>query len=1756
MKKYLSLILIIAFIFCVGTIVVSCDSQTKTTPVYEGMTIASSYTAMARESDDLATVSGNENHNFVNEDEKEDVKPVDEVVTITVEGSSEVEYFVRPGEVFTVQVHLSNPDNFEIQSFTLNGEKYASYMFKDGSDMELLLLEVTAPSEAGYFELTIDAIKYIDGTDIKDVRMDGEKTLKAAVSYLNAPKAKVSDLKISQNNASMKVNVDDEYGLTNANGIKIYLTDGEKVVEEKNLEAGENTVSFEGLAMDVTYGYGIATSCDMLDGKGTVVLWLAKGTFTTGKAFYITSVTAGQDYVNFTYEKGIDSGVITAIKLLDSQNNELDVLQGEGTTFEGLLSGSAYKIRLEFTYTFGGESKSGASTVSFSTVAKTVPVVKIENVSSTRTDISFDIKTTDNDGILSLDKVVLLNGNVEIKQFSEGEDYSVSGLDAGTLYTIRADYSYDLNDGNGMCKQTVSVDYPTLAASIAIEDIALLNTNVVKIGEELNMRIYFNNSSEIEMTDIYVNGIKVQVVGGDKKTSAIVKFIPEETGLIDFTVDKVEYVFYDIKVSQNIDSDVSVTYPIYGDLEGVAFEAISASPYEYTGSGVYFSFDNKDGYEVYKINDSDSFVEIDSGEYYVDADSIESVEYGYDNYGHTTQLLDYREEKHSVGGFSTVSTPEELLAMTNGYYVLTQDIDMRNFSLQTKINLTGILDGAGHTIRGLTRVIDTSKTVYFDVFDEGSVYDLKFTELYANVDNSKSNSQIGVSVLGNVKLYNCSVMGDVIASNARYIDLNVQRNSVTYTINKTVNGINSVDKVASADIIAKDTAVSYEDGAIIFTMSDGNKYFVGYYGNTMTEFDASLYFAVEENAFASCDSLTSFRIPEGVFVNGLDLEGCDIISAEYGLDNNVRFDKSQLQTLILRGESSIGVYAFQNCSSLTHLIILDSITSIGDYAFRGCSSLKSVTFGENSSLESIGSNAFYNCSSLESITIPDSVTSIGDYAFYYCSSLTSITIPDCVTSIGDYAFYNCSLLESVTFGENSSLESIGFFAFSECSSLTSITIPDCVTSIGDYAFYNCSSLTSITIPDSVTSIGDYAFYNCSLLTNITIPESVTSIGSSAFAQCNITAANIPANAISYISKDMLQTVIINSGTSIDKEAFRGCSSLASITIPDSVTSIGDYAFYYCSLLESVTFGENSSLESIGSSAFYNCSSLKSVTFGENSLLESIGSDAFYNCSSLTSITIPDGVTSIGDYAFRECSSLKSVTFGENSSLESIGSDAFYGCSSLTSITIPDSVTSIGDYAFYYCSSLTSITIPGNVTSIGNEAFYNCSSLESVTFGENSLLESIGSDAFYGCSSLTSITIPDGVTSIGDYAFYNCSSLEAVYITDIEAWCNILFSSYDSNPLCYAQNLYLNGELVTELEIPESVTSIGDYAFSGCSSLESVTFGENSLLESIGSDAFYGCSSLTRITIPDGVTSIGSDAFSRCSSLTRITIPDGVTSIGEYAFFECGSLESVTFGENSSLESIGSGAFYNCSSLEAVYITDIEAWCNILFSSYDSNPLCYAQNLYLNGELVTELEIPESVTSIGDYAFSGCSSLTSITIPDSVTSIGDYAFIGCSSLKSVTFGENSLLESIGSNAFYNCSSLTSITIPDSVTSIGNEAFYNCSSLESITIPDSVTSIGNEAFYNCSSLESITIPDSVTSIGDYAFYYCSLLESVYYLGSEQQWSQIEIDDSNSKLLNAKRYYYSESEPSLNEDGTAYNGDYWRYVDGVPTPWVKEA
>ena len=649
------------------------------------------------------------------------------------------------------------------------------------------------------------------------------------------------------------------------------------------------------------------------------------------------------------------------------------------------------------------------------------------------------------------------------------------------------------------------------------------------------------------------------------------------------------------------------------------------------------------------------------------------------------------------------------------------------------------------------------------------------------------------------------------------------------------------------------------------------------------------------------------------------------------------------------------------------------------------------------------------------------VTSVGDSAFFGCTGLTSITIANRVTSIGYQAFEDCTGLTSVTIGN--SVTSIGYETFKGCTGLTSITIPNSVTEIGLSAFSGCTGLTSITIPNSVTEIGWFAFSGCTGLTSITIPNSVTEIGSSAFEGCTgLTSITIP-----------------NSVTEIENSAFSGCTGLTSITIPNSVTEIENSAFSGCTGLTSITIPN----------------SVTSIEYG-----------AFEGCTGLTSITIPNSVTSIGDWAFSGCTGLTSVTIGN--SVTSIGEAAFFDCTGLTSITIPNSVTSIGDGAF---GNVLNIVYYGTATG----SPWGARSINGYVDGYL-VYEDATQTKLLACFTTATgeITIPNSVTSIEEGAFSGCTGLKKVnYTGDVKGWVSI---SMKSNPICYSKNLYLNDVLLTDLVLPEGITTMSDaFAYDTC--LTSVTI-PNSVTE-IGWSAFEDCTGLTSITIPNSVTSIGEAAFSGCTGLTSVTIGNSVTSIREEAFRGCTGLTSITIPN--SVTSIEYGAFSGCTGLTSIVVEngnkvyDSRSNCNAIIET--------ATNTLIQGCKTTI--IPNSVTSIGSGAFSGCTGLTSVIIPNSVTSIEEGAFSGCTGLTSITIPNS--VTSIGWAAFSGCTGLTSVLIGNnSELSMDDATFFGYANLTQVTcyanVPPHIY-IGQPGYFDEDKLSEKTLYVPLSAIGKY-------------------------------------------------------------------------
>ena len=679
---------------------------------------------------------------------------------------------------------------------------------------------------------------------------------------------------------------------------------------------------------------------------------------------------------------------------------------------------------------------------------------------------------------------------------------------------------------------------------------------------------------------------------------------------------------------------------------------------------------------------------------------------------------------------------------------------------------------------------------------------------------------------------------------------------------------------------------------------------------------------------------------------------------------------------------------------------------------------------------------FLENSNIKSVIIGNSVTSIGYGAFYGCTRLTSVTIGDSVTSIDSYAFYGCTRLTNVTMPD--SVRSIGNSAFEGCTSLTSVTIGNSVTSIGGSAFSGCTSLVSVTISDSVTVIGAYAFEGCISLISIEVSsdnKNYASVDGVLFNKDKSKLITYPAG------KTDSEYAIPNSVTSIGYGTFEDCTSLISVTIPDSVTSIDNKAFYNCTSLTSITIPN--SVTEIGKDAFYNCTSLAKVDYnGTISQWKSIS--GYNNVSKIIKCT--DGV--IGNRNIVIIDNLEYQLYNDNTA-----------------------------YIFGYVNKTKTFKIPESVT------------YEGYSFN----VTSISSQAFWGCTSLTSLTIPNSITSIDSDAFYNCSNLKFVIYNGTKTQWNAISISNSYNSYLIGaiikctDGIIGNGNTVTidnlkyQLNNDQTASLVGYTA-----SPENLVIPENISYEgytlnvtSIGEFAFSGCTSLTSITIPYSVTTIDNNAFNGCTSLTSIDYNGTVSqwkSIKGYGnvskIIKCTD-GIISNGNTVTVDSVK----YRLNDDYTAEVTD-----------YSGTP----GNITIP-ESVTYEGLTFKVTSIGSSAFNNCSSLTSVTIPNSVTSIGSSAFSGCTSLASVTIPYS--VESIGDNAFNGCSKLKKIEIPDSVTYIGSKAFDGTAFYNTVkNWEDGVLYCGNHLISAKSDVTKITVKASTVSIAAGALDNCKSLKKI--------------------------------------------------------------
>ena len=831
--------------------------------------------------------------------------------------------------------------------------------------------------------------------------------------------------------------------------------------------------------------------------------------------------------------------------------------------------------------------------------------------------------------------------------------------------------------------------------------------------------------------------------------------------------------------------------------------------------------------------------------------------------------------------------------------------------------------------------------------------------------------------------------------------------------------------------------------------------------------------------------------------------------------------------------------AFNNCSTLESIEIPDTMEAIGSTAdsdasgpFSGCTNLDAVniykTEGTHTvryqSIDGILLDNNPNTSTLRiayfprtrtgMYRIPEGVQELPVKTFAN-SKLSMIVIPSSMTAIRESAFYNCKNLTSIIFEEATSSENATLLieakAFQNCSALKEISFP--------------KHLTELSVKNEGTTEID-TFIGCNNLSAINVAEGNAQYSSIDGVLCT---AEETGKTILYYPLGRRGSYTIPVGvTGVGAGAFTDRALLTEVVIPNYVTSIGSNAFSLCENLESVVFLGSAAptTMSIGDYAFYDLPVLKSVSFDSNSDVVSIGNYAFAYCTKLSEFTIPASMREIGDYAFQSCTALvevafeegdQSMTFGQyvfndclelarvtlSAAVEMLPITVFDGCDNLEGVyvddangyytdidgvlynkdvteilfyskrggnfTLPDTVTTIGEKVFSNNMEITSFTIGKNITHIKANAFYRCIGLTELIFAEGAGEELIVDEyAFASCSGLSALTLPERWKNIGNYVFDHAASLSEI--------------TFGKDLISIGEYAFSNTALISVV-VPDSVTSVGAYAFDGCAALESVVLSAG--MNSVDGFIFNNCPALTTVVIPSGVTEIGESAFKGCEGLTKVTLPETLVTIGANAFMNCGNLSSIEIPKSVTL--IGVGAFNNCLSLSSVTFEAGGTEDLVIADGTGSDSVFYATAL-------TEIRLPARLTQVGAWSFYKAESLQSVVFEEEngvsrLQSINYLAFASLPQLSNIVLPNG--LKTIGEAAFAirlgTGTALESITIPGSVTSIEDNAFEAQKGLKEVIFDAGTEDLkfGDGVFVDCIAMESFTIPSRVSSIGGNLF-----------------------------------------------------------------------
>lgn len=1427
-KRIISVFAILIMAIVLSCIFAACDKVgEKQVPVYKGMTISRSFatSSAATAADDNGNHYGHFKGDHDNRnDEVDQNKPFEDPnapsienkanSTLDVVGSAESIYYADKNQNVFITIKLSNPDSYEILSFTLNGKKYSNYMFEDGSDMENLVLKVNVGDVGGIMEYTIDAIKYVDGTEIKDVRMVGNRTVKAGVRASDQTYVNVTNEQKTMTSISFDAQVVDLYSLIEKSGgyAKAVLYDGVNMLT-KDIKVGEKTnIVFDNLTPNTVYQYGVVALYDNLSGNGAKLNTLYKKAVYTDTIVLFKDVQVGKESIEwgFLWNESFASKQMSAISLWQNGAKVQDV-DTTATRLDGLKSNNEYTLKATYKNL---QNQDETIAIEFVTYAKAVPTVEIANVQSTQTQVSFELNITDTDNVGAISKIELLHGDDEPIVASDLTDCSFANLKSGNIYTIYVEFVYDLNDNKGSITDKVEKEIATDIGEIKLSDAQFTSDECVLIGNKVDFKVAFWLDSIATLEGMSVNGQYFQDVTNRYSCNGSIN--ANQIGNVPLVVDRIVYRIGDTLKSRTVNIDTNLTYQALDTLNGVKITPLTSSNYGYIGEGLLLTFDNSYGYRINLINDNNDFVMFGNNKVFAKCNSITSISYGYYQDKSITQTFDYKttlvgdvkQVKHirTVDDFINIS--KENVAT---YYILDNDINIGESVTLDKTITQCIIDGRGHSINGLNYIAtNTSSTVIPGIFGRKvTIYDTKFNNVNVVVTSTKQSK---IHPFGSAQMINCEVTGVFNGFG-----------DITFTSDFTINNATSnfdIDVNISDTFANKISSNNTEEfkGTEKNIISKGGLYLYEYEENKQLLISFADYVdGMDIVGGTLC--VDHLIIPKEVTViapyafamNITEIDGC---LRHVKINGEIEFEEGSQLTIVgkrafylqlgvtkVHFPASVTVFSQESLYSLSpsgDVVIEGRVEEVGGNAFDSCN-IKSIKYGKLTHLDQsmIPSSAF-------EVELPSTLKVIEKRAFFSVN-IKRIFIPKSVMVIEDEAFHCSDGLEEVVIEEGSQLTTIGSYAFSKMSPGKSlkINLPDTLTSIADNAFHN-AGLKDLYIGAKMQSIN--WIKELEYIQSITVSEENTKYRS--VGNCLIdkkTKALIKGCTSSVIPDD-------GSVVSISKSAFVDKSVPAKLNIPKSILII-EYGAFGTENLYSITLNKVPYMDEMASGfLFGSCPNLYEV----------------YN---LTGTEIEAGSTTCGKIALY--AKVVHTSLDEPSIIE-IDED-----SGVIILDYDGKKTAIG-----VISPNPNLVIPEGVEEIAENAFYN--------YGE-----------------IVSITFPSTLKKMSYSSFMYCTNVERIEIPSIEQWVKVEVVEFAGQTPTYVffkeGNFYVNGELIVDCVIPEGVTEINASVFGCCESIKTVSFSDT--VEIV--DGFYYCQNLESITLSANVKKINDYAFSYSNNLKTI-----------------------------------------------------------------------------------------------------------------------------------------------------------------------------------------------------------------------------------------------------------------------------------------------